>query len=80
MNIHISDAFKQMTKKAIYAIVLFIFTYLILALLATALTVGCIAGGITIIVTIPSLLGILLGIGIAGLGLFIFIFLFKFIF
>lgn len=69
-----------MTKKAIYAIVLFIFTYLILALLATALTVGCIAGGITIIVTIPSLLGILLGIGIAGLGLFIFIFLFKFIF
>lgn len=80
MNIHVSDAFKKMTKKAIVAIVLFIFTYLILALFATALTAGCIVGGIAIIVTIPSLLGILLGIGLAGLGVFIFIFLYKFIF
>lgn len=80
MNIHVSDAFKKMAKKAIFAIILFIFIYLVLALLATALTVGCIVGGIAIIVTIPSLLGILLGIGLAGLGLFIFIFLFKFIF
>lgn len=80
MDIHVSDTFKKMAKKAIFAIILFILTYLVLGLFATALTIGCIAGGIAIIFMIPSILGILLGLGIAGVGLFIFIFLFKFIF
>lgn len=80
MNIQVSPNFKKMTGKAIFAISLFIITYLALLSLAIGMTVLCVMGGIALIVTKPMALTIGLGIGLASLGFFILIFLFKFLF
>lgn len=80
MKVQVSPNFKKMTRKAIFAIVLFIIVYLILSALAVLLTTICILGGIALIITKPIVITIGLGIGLASLGVFIFIFLFKFLF
>ncbi|MFY7942955.1 MAG: M48 family metallopeptidase, partial [Crocinitomicaceae bacterium] len=69
-----------MTGKAIFAITLFIITYLILLTFAIGITILCLLGGIAMIVTKPILIIIGLGLGLASLGIFILIFLFKFLF
>ena len=79
-NIKISEAFKAQTKKAILSIVLFIFTYLILLVLALGLTVLCVYGGIMLVVAYPRLITIAIGIGLASMGILILFFLVKFIF
>lgn len=79
-EISLSPEFKAQTTKAILAIVLFIATYLLLLTLAVALTVGCIAAGLGLIVLKPMVFTILIGIGLASLGVLILIFLLKFIF
>lgn len=76
----VSGSFKAMTVKAIFAIVLFIITYLVLITLAVALTVLCGYAGLWIIIRNPGTLTILLGAGLAGTGVLILIFLIKFIF
>lgn len=80
MNIQVSDSFKKMTSKAIFAITLFIFVYLILLVLAIGFTIACAYGGIALIIAIPKFITLALGIGLASLGFFILIFLFKFLF
>jgi len=80
MNVQVSPKFKKITGKAVFAIILFIITYLILLLFAIGMTVLCVMGGIALIVAKPMAITIGLGIGLASLGFFILIFLFKFIF
>jgi Zn-dependent protease with chaperone function len=80
MSIEVSSTFKKMTGKAVFAIILFIITYLILLSLAIGMTVLCVIGGIALIAAKPMLMTIGLGLGLASLGFFILIFLFKFLF
>jgi Zn-dependent protease with chaperone function len=79
-EIQLSKEFKNQATKAILAINLFAFTYLIILLLAVLLTGLCIAGGVSLIVIKPMFITIALGIGLASLGVLILIFLLKFIF
>jgi Zn-dependent protease with chaperone function len=80
MNVQVSPNFKKMIGIAVFAIILFIITYLILLSLAIGLTVLCVMGAIALIVAKPTATTIGLGIGLASLGFFILIFLFKFLF
>lgn len=80
MNVQVSSNFKKMTGKAVFAIILFILTYLILLSLAIGMTALCVMGGIVLIAAKPMAITIGLGLGLASLGFFILIFLFKFIF
>lgn len=79
-EIQLSKEFKIQATKAIMAINLFAFTYLIILLLAVLLTGLCIAGGVSLILLRPMFITIALGIGLASLGVLILIFLLKFIF
>lgn len=80
MNVEVSSGFKQMTTRAIIAIVMFILVYILLIALSTGLMVACIFGGIALIVAKPMIITIIGGIGLASVGIFIIVFLIKFIF
>lgn len=80
MTVQVSKNFKKMTIKSIFAIVLFVITYLLLLLSAIVITILCIAGGIALIALKPMVITIGLGVGLASLGVFVLIFLFKFLF
>lgn len=80
MNIQISASFRKMTAKAVFAIILFILTYLLLLSLAILITILCVMGGFALIVAKPGTLTFGIGIGMASLGFFILVFLFKFLF
>ncbi|RNL88673.1 hypothetical protein ED312_07740 [Sinomicrobium pectinilyticum] len=75
-----SENFKNQARKAIWSILLFVFTYSVLAVLAIGLTVLCAYAGIQLIIAMPKLVTIALGIGLASLGFLILVFLFKFLF
>ncbi len=79
-RIELSPEFKKQTSKAVASIVLFALTYLLLFILAVGLTAICIYGGIMLIVTVPRIITIALGIGLASFGILILIFLLKFLF
>lgn len=79
-DIKLTADFKKQTGKAITAIIIFAFTYLIVLILALGLTALCIYAGIMIIAVRPMIITVLLGIGVASLGVLILIFLIKFIF
>jgi Zn-dependent protease with chaperone function len=80
MNIEVSTNFKKRTLKAILSIVLFMFVYIILLVLAVGLTALCAVGGFYVITVHPSFITLMLGVGLASLGFFILAFLFKFLF
>lgn len=80
MNVQVSSNFKKMTGKAVFAIILFIITYIFLLSLAIGMTALCVMGGIALIAAKPMTITIGLGLGLASLGFFILIFLFKFLF
>jgi Zn-dependent protease with chaperone function len=80
MNITVSPAFKKMTARAIGAIALFIFVYLLLLAFAVGLTVLCCYGALRIVSNSFSLLGIFFALGLASMGFFILFFLLKFLF
>lgn len=73
-------AFKTQTRKAIFSIFLFTLVYSLLLLLAVALTALCIYGGVMLVITVPRIVTIALGAGLASLGILILVFLLKFIF
>lgn len=75
-----SNEFKNAARKAIYAIVFFIFSYLLLLLLAIAFAVLCGALGIGIITLKVHWLTLVLGAGLVGMGLIVVFFLIKFVF
>lgn len=80
MYIEVSQDFKSKTKAAVFSITVFIFVYLLLFLFTIALALGCIAGGIALIVAKPMFITLMLGAGLAGTGFFVFFFIIKFLF
>jgi Zn-dependent protease with chaperone function len=72
--------FRKEAAKAMLAIVLFVISYAVLLLLATALTLLCLYLGFNVMINNFRFLSIALGVGIMGFGLLIFYFLIKFIF
>jgi Zn-dependent protease with chaperone function len=79
-DIKISPEFKTQTTKAIFSIILFILTYLLMLILAIGLTILCVYGGIMLIAIRPMFIIIALGIGLASLGVLVLFFLLKFVF
>ncbi len=79
-EIQLSEGFKVQAKKAVFAIVLFAFTYFLMIGLALGLTALCVLGGVMLVVTFPHIITIILGIGLASSGVLVLIFLLKFIF
>lgn len=80
MNIKLSNEFKIQTSKAIFSIVLFLITYIVILILAVGLTIGCIYVAIKLVSVQLSVISIGLGIGLASLGVLVLIFLLKFMF
>lgn len=80
IDIPVSAAFKAQTTKAVLAIVVFLISYTILFLFAIGLAGICVYAGLAIIVSHPSFLTIVLGLGLGSLGVFVLIFLMKFLF
>ncbi len=80
MRTQISQDFKKMTLKAIFAIVSFILVYFLLLIGSIGLTVLCVYIGFALISINPMFLTIAFGLGIASSGIFILFFLFKFLF
>lgn len=79
-QVKLSSGFKKQTTKAIVAIVFFIISFVAILLLAVALTVACIYGGIALVSVHPSFVTLALGLGLASLGILVLIFLLRFIF
>ncbi|WP_157278920.1 hypothetical protein [Olivibacter sitiensis] len=79
-TITVSPNFRKMALKAIFYIVLFVVTYLLLILLAICLTVLCGYLGIVIITLKVGFITPMLGLGIISMGILVLIFLLKFIF
>lgn len=79
-NIQVSAAFRAQTTKAVLAILIFLFSYIVLFFLALGLACLCIYGGISLMLFYQNLITLLLGLGIASLGIFVFVFMVKFLF
>lgn len=75
-----SEEFKKEVIKVAGSILLFILLYLILMILATALAVLAGLGGIMLISAKPSLITLMIGLGMVGLGIMVLYFLIKFLF
>lgn len=75
-----SKAFQSAAIRSVLSILLFIFTYLLLIILAIALTVACGYAGILLIMLKPMLVTIAMGGALIVMGLLVLIFLFKFVF
>jgi hypothetical protein len=73
-QIEVSASFKKQSVKAIYAIILFIISYLLLLVLAVSLTGLCVYAGIKIVVGYPSIISLVGGIGLASFGFLILFF------
>ena len=79
-QVQLSVGFKTQTKKAITAIGIFTFVYILLFVCALGLTALCVYGGIMLVVAVPRFITIALGIGLASTGFLVIFFLLKFIF
>ena len=75
-----SSGFKKEVTKVMSSIIVFFIVYIILILLAVGLAMGCVAGGIWLIVAAPRIFMLMVGGGLIGLGLMVVFFLIKFIF
>lgn len=78
-SITIRNQFKKQTTNAIISIIFFIVIYLLLIAFSVGLTIGGVYLGIMIIVVAPSIITVLIGIGLASLGVLVFLFLLKFL-
>lgn len=78
--VRISGNFKKMAIKSVFAIIFFIFTYLLLIITAIGLSVLCAYAGIKLIIFYPSIPTFMLGIGIGIFGFLVLVFLLKFMF
>lgn len=79
-QVKLSKAFIKNANKSLLAIILFLFTYLILVLSAVLLTYLSVYGGILLIRLYTSHITFLAGIGLMAVGFFVLFFLIKFIF
>jgi Zn-dependent protease with chaperone function len=80
LDVSISENFKKMTIRAILAIALFVFTYILLICLSLGLTIISAYGGLMLIVFRPSFITLMLGAGLISMAVLVLIFLVKFIF
>ncbi|ASZ13879.1 M48 family metallopeptidase [Chitinophaga pendula] len=81
MTVAISAAFRKMTIRAVLAIVLFIFTYLLLFALAAGLTLASGFAGFIVISAIGlNYISAAIGLGLISVGVLILYFLIKFLF
>lgn len=79
-EIQLTREFEIQATKSILAIIFFIFTYLIILILAFLLTGLCVVGGLALFATKPMFITLAFGLGLASFGILILIFLLKFIF
>lgn len=79
-EIQLTREFKIQAAKSILAIIFFIFTYLVILILAFLLTGLCVVGGLALFATKPMFITLAFGLGLASFGILILIFLLKFIF
>ena len=79
-EIQLTAEFRAQATRAIFAIVFFALTYLLILAAAIVLAGLCMAGGVFIIAARPMFLTLVIGIGLSGLGVMVFLFLVKFIF
>ncbi|MBE15809.1 MAG: hypothetical protein CL867_06135 [Cytophagaceae bacterium] len=79
-DVQLSPDFRRQATKAIQSIVFFIMSYVILLVLAVALTFLCVFGSIALMSAKPSLITLVVGIGLASVGILVLLFLIKFIF
>lgn len=79
-NIQVSASFRAQATKAVLAILIFLFSYIVLFFFALGLACLCIYGGISLMLFYQNLITLLLGLGIASLGIFVFVFMVKFLF
>lgn len=79
-TIGISKEFKKSAQKAILSIILFVFTYIALVVLAIGFTIACGYGGVMLIALRPSFMTLMLGLGCISIGLLILFFMVKFVF
>ncbi|MFT4071993.1 MAG: M48 family metalloprotease [Dysgonamonadaceae bacterium] len=80
MNVKLTSEFKKKTSQAVFSIILFISVYLLILLLACALTILCFFAGGFIIIAKPMFFTMIIGVGIASLGVLVLVFLLKFLF
>ncbi len=78
--IQTSKQFRSEVSRVLASISLFFIVYFILIILATALAVLAVIGGVTLILAAPKFITIMVGAGVIGLGLMVVFFLIKFIF
>ena len=79
-QVQLSNDFKRQTTRAVFAIVFFVITYLLLLIFAVGLTAACVYGGVQLIIMAPRVVTIGVGIGLMSLGLMVLYFLLKFLF
>lgn len=75
-----SSDFKKEALKVMGSILLFMLVYVLLIALAIGLAILAGYGGIALILLRPSLITLVLGLGLAGLGIMVLFFLVKFLF
>ena len=80
MNIEVSSSFKAQAKKAIWAIVLFFVSFLLLIIAGLAIAALLIYLAVQIAKHTPNFTTLILAFGIASSGVILVVFLFKFIF
>jgi Zn-dependent protease with chaperone function len=80
IDITLTSEFKARTISAIISLVIFALTYLLILAIAVMLTALCVYGGIMLIISMPRLVTLLLGAGLASFGILILVFLLKFMF
>ena len=80
MYIETSESFKKKTKSAIFSIVLFIITYILIFLLSLAFAVACIAAGVSLLFWKPAFYTFIACGGLCIVGGFVFYSVIKFIF
>jgi len=78
--VKISENFRKMAVRCVFAILLFLATYILLMILAIGFTALCGYCGFLLMISYPMWLTVILGAGLISLGILILIFLFKFIF
>ncbi len=79
LEVTVSPEFRRQAARAVWSIVLFIASYILLLVASVALTALCIYGGIMMIAAKPTFITLALGIGLASLGILVVFFMLKFI-
>ena len=79
-EISLNQNYQKMVRKSIYAIVLFIITYVVLICSALALLIGCFYAGAAIIMAKVMWATIIIGLGLIAMSIFVFVSLISFMF